>query len=266
MENDQTKVKNSTLITDEAGSGTNDLQLTTPQGNFEDTPFITRLATRTNHDENGTMPNTSETTELAILNTMLQMMARLLERQLGTPSSTSNDSGTSVPLEIMTTPDLTGTLPTYSGTESDNFEQWKTVVESMRDRCAWTEAATLNAGISRLRGCAAAWHQTRGNQYNDWASWATALKTEFDKPLQFCQWVAYVDARAQRENESMTDYIYARLQRIRRGSYKLSDDDVVDWLVQGVRSASAKPMLAAFHDLRHGTISEFLDYVQQLDR
>ncbi|KAH7985357.1 hypothetical protein HPB49_026466 [Dermacentor silvarum] len=64
----------------------------------------------------------------------------------------------------------------------------------------------------------------------------------------------------------MTDYMYARLERIRRGSYKLSDDDVVDWLVQGVRSASAKPILAAFHDLRRGTIRQFLHYVQQLDR
>lgn len=64
----------------------------------------------------------------------------------------------------------------------------------------------------------------------------------------------------------MTDYVYARLQRIRRGSCKLSDDDVVDWLIQGVHSASAKPMLAAFHDLRRGTINQFLHYVQQLDR
>ncbi|KAL1425451.1 hypothetical protein MTO96_003529 [Rhipicephalus appendiculatus] len=64
----------------------------------------------------------------------------------------------------------------------------------------------------------------------------------------------------------MTDYMYARLQRIRRASYRLSDDDVVDWLIQGVRSTSAKPMLAAFHDLRRGTISEFLHYVQQMDR
>ncbi|KAL3189875.1 hypothetical protein MRX96_020889 [Rhipicephalus microplus] len=29
------------------------------------------------------------------------------------------------------------------------------------------------------------------------------IKTEFDKPLLFCQWVAYVDAKAQRENDRL---------------------------------------------------------------
>ncbi|KAH8026045.1 hypothetical protein HPB51_015394 [Rhipicephalus microplus] len=250
METDHTEVKNSLLIADEATFGTNKLKLTTPQGIFEDSISPTRL-TRTDAIENRTTPNenASGTTELAMLNTTLQMMARFLERQLGTPPGTSNDNATSAQLQITTTPDLTGTLPTYLRTESDNFAQWKTAVESMRERCTWTEAATINAGISRLRGRAAAWHQTTGHLHADWTSWVTALKTEFDKPLLFCQWVAYVNPRAQRENEIMTDYMYARLQCIRRASYKLSDNDVVDWLIQGVRSTSVKPMLAAFHDL-----------------
>ncbi|KAH7976847.1 hypothetical protein HPB52_020481 [Rhipicephalus sanguineus] len=41
-------------------------------------------------------------------------MARIPERLLGTPSSTSNDNGTSVPPQIITTPDLTEILPTHS--------------------------------------------------------------------------------------------------------------------------------------------------------
>ncbi|KAL3218540.1 hypothetical protein MRX96_050688 [Rhipicephalus microplus] len=81
--------------------------------------------------ENRTTPNENAngTMELAMLNTTLQMMARLLERQFGTPPGTSNDNATSAQLQITTTPNLTGTLPTYSGTSSDNFAQWKTAVE-----------------------------------------------------------------------------------------------------------------------------------------
>ncbi|KAL1441941.1 hypothetical protein MTO96_008155 [Rhipicephalus appendiculatus] len=134
-----------------------------------------------------------------MLNTTLQIMARLLERQLGTPAGTSNDN---IPLQITTTPDLMGTLPMYSGTESDNFAQWKTAVESRRECCAWTEAATLNTAISRLRGRAAAWHPPTSNQH-DWTSFVTALQTEFDKPLLFCQRVAHVDARAQRKHDGL---------------------------------------------------------------
>ncbi|KAH8032425.1 hypothetical protein HPB51_025181 [Rhipicephalus microplus] len=142
-----------------------------------------------------------------MLNTTLQIMARLLEKQLGAPPGISNDNATSAQLQITTTPDLTGMLPTYSGTESDNFAQWKTAIKSMRKRCAWTEAATVSAGILRLGGRTAAWHQTTGHLQANWSSWVTALKTEFDKPLLFCQWVAYVDTIAQRENETMTDYM-----------------------------------------------------------
>ncbi|KAL1440289.1 hypothetical protein MTO96_031676 [Rhipicephalus appendiculatus] len=163
MATDHNEVKNSTLIMDDVAFGTSDLHLTTRQGtSFEDSSSPNRLP-RTNTIENRTTSNENGT-ELAMLNTTLQMMARLLERQLGTPPGTSNDN---VPLLITTTPDLTGTLPTYSGTESDSFKQWKTAAESMRERCAWTEAATLNAAISRLRGRAAAWHHTTGNQHND---------------------------------------------------------------------------------------------------
>ncbi|KAL1425450.1 hypothetical protein MTO96_003528 [Rhipicephalus appendiculatus] len=136
MATDHNQVKNSTLIMDDVAFGTSDLHLTTRQGtSCEDSSSPSRLP-RTDTIENRTTSNENGT-ELAMLNTTLQMMARLLERQLGTPPGTSNDN---VPLLITTTPDLTGTLPTYSGTESDNFAQWKTAVESMRERCAWTEA------------------------------------------------------------------------------------------------------------------------------
>ncbi|KAH6933049.1 hypothetical protein HPB50_011724 [Hyalomma asiaticum] len=75
-----------------------------------------------------------------------------------------------------------------------------------------------------------------------------------------------VNTRRQKDDENITDYMYSRLQRIRRGKYALSDDDIVDWLIQGVRSENAKPMLAAFHDLRKGSVSDFISYARQFDR
>lgn len=55
----------------------------------------------------------------ALLNTMLRMMARLVEHQMGTPPNKLSNSTT---VQIMT-PDLTGTLPIYSETEADNFQK-----------------------------------------------------------------------------------------------------------------------------------------------
>ncbi|KAL3176806.1 hypothetical protein MRX96_039642 [Rhipicephalus microplus] len=123
METDHTEVKNSTLIADEAAFGLNELMFMTSQGIFEDSISPTRL-TRTDAIENRTRPNenASGTTELAMLNTnSLQTMARLLEKQLGTPPGTSNNNATSAQLQIITKPDLAGTLPTYSGTQTTSL-------------------------------------------------------------------------------------------------------------------------------------------------
>ncbi|KAH6928073.1 hypothetical protein HPB50_011192 [Hyalomma asiaticum] len=59
--------------------------------------------------------------------------------------------------------------------------------------------------------------------------------------------------------------MYSRLQDIKRGKHTLSGD-IVDWFIQRVRSESAKPMLAALHDLRTGNVSEFISYARRFDR
>lgn len=84
------------------------------------------------------------------LATTMTMIARLLERQ-------------STPIHVTTAPDLTSTLPTYSGMDNDNLKEWYTALESMRSRSSWSDAATLSAAISRLRGRALEWHKTDGS-------------------------------------------------------------------------------------------------------
>ncbi|KAH6927967.1 hypothetical protein HPB50_010055 [Hyalomma asiaticum] len=60
--------------------------------------------------------------------------------------------------------------------------------------------------------------------------------------------------------------MYSRLQDIKRGKYTLTGDDIVDWYIQRVQSESVKPMLAAYHDLRTGNVSEFISYARRFDR
>ncbi|KAH7986375.1 hypothetical protein HPB49_025989 [Dermacentor silvarum] len=219
--------------------------------------------------------NANSTTELTMLATTMQMMARLLERQMesqGNPANTVNgndatrQANENASIQITTMPDLTATLPTFSGTDNESVGEWITSVESMRERCSWNDMAMLNAGISRLRGRVAAWHRTDGVSLKSWTTWVAALRKEFDKQPLFCEWVENVNARRQKEDETITDYMYCRLQRIKRGKYARSDDDIVDWLIQGVRLESARPVLAAFHDLRKGSVSEFINYARQFDR
>ncbi|KAH6948005.1 hypothetical protein HPB50_022439 [Hyalomma asiaticum] len=207
--------------------------------------------------ETPTTTRIESSTELTILATTMQMMVQLLERQMGAPANSVNGANENATIQMTTMPDLTATLPTFSGTD-DSLNEWVTSVENMRERCSWNDMATLNAGISRLRGRAAAWHRMDGVNLNDWHTWVAALRKEFDKQPLFCEWVESVNARREKDDENITDYMYSRLQRIGRGKYALSDDDIVDWLIQGVRSETAKPMLAAFHDLRKGSVSDFI--------
>ncbi|KAH7938087.1 hypothetical protein HPB49_019765 [Dermacentor silvarum] len=215
--------------------------------------------------------NASGTTELTMLATTTQMMERQMESQ-GNPVNTVNgndatrQANENAAIQITTMSDLTATLPTFSGTDNESVGEWITSVESMHERSSWNDMAMLNAGISRLRGRAAAWHRTDGVSLKSWTTWVAALRKEFDKQPLFCEWVENVNARRQTEDETITDYMYCRLQRIKRGKYALSDDDIVDWLIQGVRSESARPVLATFHDLRKGSVSEFINYAREFDR
>ncbi|KAH7971494.1 hypothetical protein HPB49_024783 [Dermacentor silvarum] len=214
---------------------------------FPETPTTTRTA------------NASGTMELRMLATTMQMMARLLERQMewqDNPVNTVNgndatrQANENAAIQITTIPDLTATLPTFSGTD-ESVGEWITSVESMRERCSWKDMAMLNAAISRLRGRAAAWHRTDGVSLKSWTTWVAALRKDFDKQPLFCEWVENVNARRQKEDETITDY---------------SDDDIVEWLIQGVRLEGARPVIAAFHDLRKGSGSEFINYARQFDR
>ncbi|XP_064477004.1 uncharacterized protein LOC135390930 [Ornithodoros turicata] len=188
----------------------------------------------------------------SMLATTMSMIAHVLERQAG-------------PVHVTTGPDLTSTLPTYDGTDN-NLQEWIAAVESMRDLSSWSEAATLSAAITRLRGRAMEWQKTDGIAHKKWDEWVAALENEFDRPLLFCQWIAQVNNRRQQPNESIVDYMYSRLELIRRGHYDLSNEDIVDWLIQGVSNAAEKPILAAYYDLRQGTLSEFLQYASQIER
>ncbi|KAG0445446.1 hypothetical protein HPB47_015071 [Ixodes persulcatus] len=152
-----------------------------------------------------TMTQNESSPEFATLTTTVQMMTQLLERQqlmFANMSSIINDeslkgarrSYEGTPLQITTMPDLTSTLPTYSGTDTENLTKWIASLESMREWCSWSDMAMLSAGISRLRGRAAAWHRTEGTAIKEWADWLTALKNEFDKQPLFCQWVTSVNA------------------------------------------------------------------------
>lgn len=93
------------------------------------------------------------TTITTVMASALEMIARLLERQVTSPPNVN-------PMNITTTLDLTSTLPTHSGKETESFEDWLAAIESMRDRLAWNNPATLSIAKSRLRRRAFEWHCT----------------------------------------------------------------------------------------------------------
>ncbi|KAH6939670.1 hypothetical protein HPB50_020423 [Hyalomma asiaticum] len=145
MTDRETEVRNSTL--------NDEYESEDPHGGTQRRRFCPETPTTTRFESS---------TELAILATMMQMMAQLLERQMGAPANLVNGANENATIQITTMPDLTATLPTFSGTYNDSLNEWVTSVKNMRERCSWNDMATLNAGISRLRGRAAAWHRMDG--------------------------------------------------------------------------------------------------------
>lgn len=119
---------------------------------------------------------------LAAISKTMEMIALLLDRQTTASGTTAAHDVASRPLQITTMPDLTSTMPLYSGQDTENFKEWKDTLKSAQDRCSWSDEATLSAAISRLRGRAAAWHRTEGSKILTWPEWITALQKEFDQP------------------------------------------------------------------------------------
>ncbi|KAH7966733.1 hypothetical protein HPB49_019016 [Dermacentor silvarum] len=75
---------------------------------------------------------------------------------------------TAAPVQVTTLPDLSASLPTYSGDDSISASHWVEELERTRKLASWEPSTLLAVALGKLRGAAADWKAVIGRQCPTW--------------------------------------------------------------------------------------------------
>ncbi|XP_023212177.1 uncharacterized protein LOC111615035 [Centruroides sculpturatus] len=166
-------------------------------------------------------------------------------------------------IEVQTVPDLTSSLPEFGGTTTESADEWLNYIELTRNQHRLAETQVLPLAISKLRGAAKNWHKAIGYQLNNWTEWKTSLKSEFGKRLTLRMWCDRVKEREQRQDESLTDYFYAKLCLLRTNCpVNVTEADEIDYLLDGIKNKQHTVTIAT-HDVHN--IAELQRIARKID-
>ncbi|KAH7952418.1 hypothetical protein HPB52_023267 [Rhipicephalus sanguineus] len=99
------------------------------------------------------------------------------------------------PVHVTTLPDLSASLPTFSGSGTPTFKHWiLEELERIQRLARWEDPTLLAIAQGKLRGVAADCHASTGRQLTTWAIWKAGLHEQFGEQLSIIQWQQKVTA------------------------------------------------------------------------
>ncbi|KAH7942494.1 hypothetical protein HPB49_024625 [Dermacentor silvarum] len=144
-------------------------------------------------------PNTAQTTEL--LTGLLQQLLHVSQRA-------------AAPVQVTTLPDLSASLPTYSGEGSISASHWVEELERTRNLASWEPSTLLAVALAKLRGAAADWKAVIGRQCPTWETFRQAFLDQFSAKQTLLQWQQAVTCRVQAHGENLVSYSLAKFKLI----------------------------------------------------
>ncbi|XP_023218912.1 uncharacterized protein LOC111621084 [Centruroides sculpturatus] len=187
------------------------------------------------------------------------------EEQVVNESPSEHQAVNPNPMSMMQTlmEKLTSSLPEFGGTTTESADEWLNYIELTRNQQRLAETQVLPLAISKLRGTAKNWHKAIGYQLNNWTEWKTSLKSEFGKRLTLRMWCDRVKEREQRQDESLTDYFYAKLCLLRTNCpVNVTEVDEIDYLLDGIKNKQYTITIAT-HDVH--SIAELQRIARKID-
>lgn len=166
-------------------------------------------------------------------------------------------------VHVTTLPDLSSSLPTFSGDGGISARRWIEDLECTQQLASWEPSTLLAIALGKLRGPAADWKVTAGYIWRSWPEWKAAFQEQFGDRLSLIQWQEKVSARKQGKSETVVNYSLAKLNILARCPLTLTDKQRVEYVVQGIRDKQvATPITVQGLE----TIAAFLDVVRELNR
>ncbi|XP_042147578.1 uncharacterized protein LOC121836681 [Ixodes scapularis] len=184
----------------------------------------------------------------------MQLLTAYLQQSLQIPARSVN---------VTTLPDLSSTISTFSGDGGISARRWLEDLERTQQLASWEPSTLLAIALGKLRGPAADWKVTTGKQFKTWPEWKEAFQAQFGEQLSLIQWQTRVAARQQAQGESLVNYTLAKLKIIARCPVTLTDQQRLEYVIQGLRDRQIATAIAV---QRPSTVPLFMTIVTDLDR
>ncbi|KAH7977555.1 hypothetical protein HPB49_002342 [Dermacentor silvarum] len=167
------------------------------------------------------------------------------------------------PVQVTTLPDLSASLPTYSGDGRISASHWVEELERTRNLASWEPSTLLAVALGKLRGAAADWKAVIGRQCPTWETFRQAFLDQFSAKQTLLQWQQAVTCRVQAHGENLVSYSLAKFKLISGCPVTLTDPQRIEYALQGIADVNLATTIAA---QRPETVAAYMDIVTQLDQ
>lgn len=149
------------------------------------------------------------------------------------------------PVQVTTLPDLSASLPTYSGDGSISASHWVEELERTRNLASWEPSTLLAVALGKLRGAAADWKAVIGRQCPTWETFRQAFLDQFSAKQTLLQWQQAVTCRVQAHGENLVSYSMAKFKLISGCPVTLTDPQRIEYALQGIADVNLATTIAA---------------------
>ncbi|KAH9379124.1 hypothetical protein HPB48_002428 [Haemaphysalis longicornis] len=168
-----------------------------------------------------------------------------------------------VPVQVTTLPDLSASLPTYSGDGGISASHRIEELERTQNLASWQPSTLLAVAMGKLRGAAADRKAVIGRQCPTWETFRQAFLDQFSAKQTLLQWQQAVTCRVQAHEENLVNYSLAKLKLISGCPVTLSDTQRIEYALQGIADSNLATTIAA---QRPATVAAYMNIVTQLDQ
>ncbi|KAG0411680.1 hypothetical protein HPB47_011201 [Ixodes persulcatus] len=213
-------------------------------------PLPDSAASAEGPQESSPLPNLDPAQSTQLLTSLLQQFLTVSQRA-------------PAPVQVTTLPDLSASLPTFSGDGGISARHWIEELERTQGLASWEPSTLLAVALGKLRGPAANWKAVSGRQCLTWDSFKAAFQAQFGDRLTLLQWQHKVTALVQSPGESLVNYSLAKLKLISKCPVVLTDAQRIEYAVQGINDEHLATSITAQCP---ATVTAYMDIVTRLDQ
>ncbi|KAH9364807.1 hypothetical protein HPB48_007098 [Haemaphysalis longicornis] len=175
-------------------------------------------------------------------NDMARLMAMMVESQVTIAECLARAQQ---PLQVHSTSDTSTAIAFFDGSVRADVKAWTAETERIASLAHWTPSLTLVNAISRLKGPARDWHTSYGRKIETWDAWKEALTERFKRKMTMQEFLNYQAQRTLRENETITEYVYAKNAMLEKAPYNLATEERISLILAGITDDKWANPLAA---------------------